>query len=211
MSLSLLAPSIMDPVQPPRRKSPAQAALGRNDANALVGHSERFPSPKEMGLALRQEELRDNQTPVPLPFLVSNTDRDRENRGGLYVSQLRRTEPSGVENLLARYRALVENIDPASASAPSRDVERLLFQVLLRCGLMGFTPARVDISIEGGAIVQFAKGKIYADIELLNVGEVLASCSRPGLPLKVWALECTDPKTLSVSLDRLYAYIHGEQ
>ena len=196
---------------PLKRKHPGTAPpLARASKNVPAAQPSRLATPTETGFALRQQELRDNQTVVPLPFVVSRNERDREERKVIYVSASREGF-SALENLFLRYRSLIDRIDPSDANAPTRAVERILFQVLLRCGLMGFPPARVDISIEGGAIVQFVNGKTYADIELLNEGEILASCSRPGFVPEVWALEGTDPEDLSKSLERLRAFIHGKK
>lgn len=192
------------PHHPPKRKHPSVATLQGNQRSFASS-----VSLDSSGVPLRHDELSRNQNRTPSPFLLPNRDASQERQNVMQSWAAMRREPAPIEGLLFRYRRLVEALDPENANAPTRDVERLLLQVLLRCVLMDFTPARVDVSIEGGAIVQFVNGKTYADIELLNEGVVLASCSRPGVAPEVWALAGTEPKELSVTLDRLRAYIHG--
>jgi len=96
-----------------------------------------------------------------------------------------------------------------SDQAPTPEVLALARVVLSDALGMNLRPTRVNVSIDGGAIVQFVQGRRYADIELLNTGEVMGVITQPGLQPNVWTIDIQDPQWSTESLESIHSALYN--
>lgn len=118
--------------------------------------------------------------------------------------------PSWVEDCeraLERLKQLADGWDGYDAEAPSEKAHSLAQQVLTLLSDRDLQPSRVAPSIEGGLVFAFSVDELYADIECLNSGEILAVTSQPGEDPLVWEL---DQDTLEETIDQLERFLTAE-
>lgn len=92
-------------------------------------------------------------------------------------------------------------------AAPPEDIAReVAKQVLFAASTLKVVPNRVAPSAQGGVGVCFYAHEKYADIEILNNGEILATTSdRRGMP-QVWEVK---PIELKGALDRIVRFVNS--
>lgn len=78
---------------------------------------------------------------------------------------------------------------PEEGAPPSENALGLAGIALERLDRLGFAPSRVVASAEGGVGVCFVQGNKYADIEILNTGEILGVTSNRRDRPVVWEID----------------------
>lgn len=99
-----------------------------------------------------------------------------------------------------------------SVEAPGERASRLADYALRLLAEMGLRPQRLLPSLEGGVCIAFDRpdrpGR-WADVQFLNGGEVIATCSSPrGSGVRSWLVEPGDAG-LRLTFDAIHEFLAG--
>jgi hypothetical protein len=93
-----------------------------------------------------------------------------------------------------------------SVAVPGARARRLAECSLGRLADFGLRPDRIFPSLDGGVTLAFGAGDRYAEVEFLDSGEVLATCSgADGDGVRIWPVHSDLPGTL----DRIASFLAG--
>jgi hypothetical protein len=93
-----------------------------------------------------------------------------------------------------------------SVAVPGARARRMAECSLGRLADFGLRPDRIFPSLDGGVTFAFAAGARYAEVEFLDSGEVLATCSAAdGDGVRVWPVQAD----LGRTLDRIASFLAG--
>jgi hypothetical protein len=67
-------------------------------------------------------------------------------------------------------------------------------------------PSKVAASAEGGVGICFVEGEKYADIEIFNDGEMLATTYRGDSDARIWDLE-SDDASITEAINQIRAHL----
>ena len=105
-------------------------------------------------------------------------------------------------------RRLEPGWDGSDAEAPNERSLHWAERTLTLLNQLGFEPARVGASVEGGVTISFIEGDRYGDVECFNSGEILAVTSdRSGQP-DVWVVPPDDSEII-LTLERIRGFIQS--
>ena len=81
---------------------------------------------------------------------------------------------------LTQMRWLPERWESSGALPPNETAIHLATDVLVALSEFDFPPDDIDPSTDEGVCISFRRGKLYADIECFNTGEILAALATDG-------------------------------
>jgi len=94
-------------------------------------------------------------------------------------------------------------------AAPPNDTAISLAKRVLRClAACGLRPHRVNPSAEEGVCISFRNGRLYADVECFNTGEVAAATSDGLGQHAVWEVT-PDREAIERTLTRIAAHLNS--
>jgi hypothetical protein len=120
--------------------------------------------------------------------LFASPASDRDLIAYMNAMEVHRKSGEFQDKLLAM-GSLKDNWDTYGAEAPSAESLYNAVDLLVRMEQMSFLPSDVLASSEGGVALSFKSETRYADIELLNSGEVLAVIAEGSHQPHVWEVE----------------------
>jgi hypothetical protein len=107
---------------------------------------------------------------------------------------------------IERMKDLRPNWDTYGAEPPSVDALNSAAELLNRLSKLEFLPTDAVASTEGGVALSFTTSNRYADIEILNSGEILAvTFTRQQEPV-AWEVR-RDERNILLAIERIYEHI----
>jgi SHS2 domain-containing protein len=124
-----------------------------------------------------------------------------------YMAAIRLSKRSrDLREQIERMRGLRQNWDTYGAEPPNDDTMNFAGELLVLLEMREFLPSDVVASAEGGVALSFTARNRYADIELLNSGEILAvTFTRQREPM-VWEVRKRKDDILQ-AIERIYDHI----
>lgn len=129
-----------------------------------------------------------NLTTISRPNLFVSPASDKDLTEYMKAMEVHRIS-EGFQRKLRAMENLEDNWDTYGAEAPSLETISNAIDLLVRMEQISFLPSDVLASSEGGVALSFKSATRYADIELLNSGEVLAVIAEGSQQPVVWEVE----------------------
>jgi hypothetical protein len=124
-----------------------------------------------------------------------------------YMKTMRlRKQSTDLQNKITAMKTLSDNWDTYGAEPPSPQTMFTAMQLLLQMEREDFLPGDALASAEGGVALCFKTANRYADIELLNSGEILAVIAEGQNEPVVWEVEKNDAG-FTEAIKRIYEHI----
>lgn len=124
-----------------------------------------------------------------------------------YMAAIRLSKRSrDLQEQIQRMKDLRTDWDTYGAEPPNDDTVNFASELLMLLEIREFLPTDVVASVEGGVALSFTAANRYADIELLNSGEILAvTFTRQQEPI-VWEVK-KNKGDIFQAIERIYDHI----
>lgn len=173
-----------------------------------------MPALIEARPSLEQERIADalrsarypypsRETLVPRPGRAIQSDKDILAYMATIVAESRSRV---LREKISQMEMLRRNWDTYGAEPPNLAAKNQALELLSFLDPLEFLPTDALASAEGGVALVFATGNRYADIEVLNSGEILAVTFTRGEEPVAWEVEKNEPD-ISRAIGRIYEHI----